>query len=109
MKAPAVGTYLRPVSTFHMCYCYRLERVIGPQQGPWDREPWTQFVFTRYGLDRELMEPIADGRQAEHSLRDLVEVAPGVWREADGWDHDPWGIEPMYWREIGQRGQLQLF
>lgn len=89
-----------------MCYCFRLERVVGPQKGPWDVEHWTHFIFTRFGLDRERMEPIVDGHQSQCSLRDLVQVAPGVWREAD---EDDWDIEPMYWREMGQRGQLALF
>lgn len=106
MTSPAIGTYLRPVGTFRMCYCGRLERVVGPTKTEWDREPWTQFQLTRYALDREHMEPVEDGRQSQFYLSDLVEVAPGLWR--DRMEND-WDLEPLYWREMGQRGQLNLF
>ena len=104
--SPAIGTFMRPVGTFKMCYCGRLERVVGPTKGEWDDEAWTQFQFKRYGLDRECMEPVADGPQNMFYVNDLVEVAPGIWR-----DHrmDDWELEPLYWREMGQRGQLELF
>lgn len=105
-SAPSVGTYLRPVGTYPFCYCLRLERVVGPIKGEFDREPWTRWIMTRFGLDRERMEPVKDGHQNEHYLADLVEVAPGVWRDPL---EDDWDLEPLYWREMGQRGQLSLF
>lgn len=106
MIAPPIGTYLRPVGTFHMCYCGRLERVVGPQKGEWDLEEWTQWQFRRYGLDRSRMEPVEDGRQSLFYTHGLVEVAPGLWRDPI---EDDWDTEPLYWREMGQRGQLNLF
>jgi len=106
MRPPAVGTYLRPVGTFAMCYCGRLERVAGPIKSEWDREPWTHFELRRYGLDRDRMEPVEDGRQSAFYLTDLVQVAPGLWRDSKAND---WDLEPLYWREMGQRGQLNLF
>ena len=107
--SPPIGTYMRPVSTFPMCYCYRLDRVTEPEKGAWDNAARTRFQFTRFGLDRQRMEPVDDGRLSTSWLTDLVEVAPGIWREANDWRTGPWDIEPMYWREMGQRGQLELF
>jgi hypothetical protein len=105
--APPIGTYLRPVGAQpFFCYCLRLDRVVGPEKGEWDREAWTQWQLTRFGLDRERMEPVADGHQNSHYYRDLVEVATGVWRDPH---EDDWDLEPLYWREMGQRGQLDLF
>lgn len=107
MSRPVVGTFMRPVGALPVfCYCGRLERVVGPEKGEWDREAWTQWQFKRYGLDRERMEPIKDGHQGMFYVNDLVEVAPGVWRDPE---HDAWDLDPLYWREMGQRGQLQLF
>lgn len=103
---PPLGTYLRPIGAFHMCYCGRLERVVGPTKTEWDREAWTQWQLRRYGLDRERMEPVEDGRQGMFYMNALVEVASGVWRDQD---EDDWDLEPLYWREMGQRGQLSLF
>lgn len=106
MTVPSIGTYLRPVGTFCMCYCGRVEKVFGPHQGEWDREPCTTLTLTRFALDRSSMEPVKDGHQSSFYLSDLVEVAPGVWRDLEG---DAFDLEPTYWRDMGQRGQLELF
>ena len=89
-----------------MCYCGRVEKVFGPHQGEWDLEPRTTLTLTRFGLDRSSMEPVTDGHQSTFYLSDLAEVAPGVWRDLVG---DEWDLEPTYWRDMGPRGQLELF
>lgn len=106
-SAPPIGTYLRPVGTHpFFFYCLRLERVVGPTKGEYDRDSWTQWQLTRFGLDRSRMEPIEDGHQNMQYIRDLVQVAPGVWRDPL---EDDWDLEPLYWRDMGRRGQLGLF
>lgn len=106
MTWPAPGTYLRPVGTLPFCYCGRLVRVVGPEQGEWDAEPWVQWQFLRFGLDRESMDPVKDGHQNMFYIDNLQPAAPGVWREHGDCD---WFGQPRYWREMGQRGQLSLF
>ena len=103
-RTPALGTYMRPVGLIRYAYCGRLERIAGPQRGEWDADDWTQWQMRRFGLD-ERGEPLEDGHQNMIYVSNLHPVARGVWRE-DG-DCSEYG--PVYWREMGQRGQLSLF
>ncbi|OWQ92013.1 hypothetical protein CDN99_06555 [Roseateles aquatilis] len=105
MTAPAIGTFLRPVGHIGFCYCYRLDRVLEPHMCWWGPEERV-WVCSRFDLDRENDEPVAKHVEDRHQITEPVLVAPGVWRARD---EDPWDLDPLYWREMGQRGQLTLF
>lgn len=104
MTQPAIGTYVRPVGLGSYAYCLRIEAVVDAST-EWDDEPWTQWQGRRFGLD-EHNEPCEDGGSHDmHFISNLVPVLPGVWREP----HATWSGCPRYWREMGPRGQLEMF
>jgi len=109
MTAAAVGTFLRPVGVMRFAYCYRVDRVWpAVSNARWGAEP-ERWSCTRFGLSEDLDEPVPDHVVPGHSICNLVQVAPDVWRDVPDAAQTPWRGEPLYWRAMRPRGQQELF
>jgi len=91
------GMFFRPVGPY--AYCLRLVEV----------NQWGQWSCERWGMRDKL--PFDDGHVNKgHYLNDMLEVLPGVFRDALRYGDRAWGLSPVYWRRIESSApQLELF
>lgn len=104
-QPPAVGAFIRPVSTIPTAYCYRVDKV-----HPADSDGPEVLECTRFGLTNGV--PVRDGHQDTHWLDSLRGVAADVWRdEFDFGGHPRWMCCPPYYRlmKVQEHGQQDLF
>ena len=97
---PTPGTFVRPVGLMRFAYCYRIDKVLPPDDGD---DAW-YWGATRFGLGDD-NEPITDGHQSRPSTHIVPALLPGVWRDSN----PTWRGCPRYWVDMGQRGQLEMF
>lgn len=84
MKAPAPNTWLRPVGSGQ--YLLRVTASEIEPEGAW------------IGYDRHDL----DGKRTVTgcSVRHLVEIGPGIWRDNFPWPSQRWLCCPLYYRAV---------